>query len=125
MSRTSRRFRVGPLLASVLCLGSTPVIAVSPGVLWDNEWIFKYEEGFHDKTRTLPLSLYMTGAEKEIPEQPEFLESIKRFDRVLRAREYEGLRYEFRLLDDARHSGSKPEGYSRGMQFIFAPLLGK
>jgi predicted nucleic acid-binding Zn-ribbon protein len=90
------------------------VIAVSPGVLWDDKWIFKYEEGFHEKTKTLPLSLYMTAAEKELPEQPDSLESIRLFDRVLRARKYEGLRYEFRLLDDARHAGSKPEGFSRG-----------
>jgi hypothetical protein len=101
------------------------IIAVSPAAAWDNDWLFKFEEAFKQKHKALPLSLYMTGAEKEIPEQPEFLAGIKRFDQVMKARKYEGLRYEYRLLDDAHHSGSKPEGYSRGIQFVFAPLLTK
>lgn len=98
-------------------------IAISPGTLWADNWIFKYEEDFAQNHPGLSVSLFMTGAEKEIAENPEFLQSIKDFDQVLQKRSYVDFRYKFRLLDDAYHASSKPEGYTRGMQFIFEPML--
>ncbi|HEX9972231.1 MAG TPA: alpha/beta hydrolase-fold protein, partial [bacterium] len=97
-------------------------IAVSPATIWDNDWLFKLEEEFHNKHPALPVSLYMTGAEKE---SPDFLNSIRSFNDALEKRNYSSFRYYFRVLDDAYHAGSKPEGYTRGMQFIFKPLLKK
>jgi predicted alpha/beta superfamily hydrolase len=98
-------------------------IAISPAVTWDNDWLFGLEERFHKKYTDLPVSLFMTGAEKEFADRPEFLQGIKRFDEVFIKRNYQNFRYRFRILDDTYHAGSKPEGYTRGMQFIFAPLL--
>jgi hypothetical protein len=100
-------------------------ISISPAALWDRAWLFQVEEEFHQKRKDLPVSLYMTGAEKEFAENPAFTESIKFFGEVLKKRNYKDFRYQFRLLDDAYHSSSKPEGYVRGMQFIFAPMLEK
>lgn len=98
-------------------------ISISPAAPWDRGWLFGYEEEFHRRHADLPVSLYMTGAEKEFADDPGFLESIKMFGAVLQKRKYKDFRYEFRVLDDAYHASSKPEGYTRGMQFIFAPLL--
>jgi len=100
-------------------------MAISPATNWDDDWLFKFEEEFHSGNTDLPISLFMTGAEKEFATQPEFLNGIKRFDQILIKHNYNGFRYKFRILEDAYHAGSKPEGYSRGMQFIFAPLLKK
>ena len=97
-------------------------MAVSPATNWDNDWPFKLEEKYHKKHTNLPVSLFMTGAEKEFPV---LINGIKRFNEVLKKRNYNNFRYHFRILDDAYHAGSKPEGYTRGMQFIFAPLLKK
>jgi predicted alpha/beta superfamily hydrolase len=98
-------------------------IAISPAVNWDDDWLFGLEKKFKTQHSDLPVSLYMTGAEKEFADQPEFLQGIKRFNEVLKQHEYKNFRYQFRILDDAYHASSKPEGYTRGMQFIFAPLL--
>lgn len=98
-------------------------IAISPGTFWDNGWLFNVEEEFHNRHKDLPVSLYMTGAEKEFADRPAFLESVKFFGAVLKKRDYENFRFQSRVLDDAYHAGSKAEGYSRGMQFIFAPLV--
>lgn len=98
-------------------------IAISPAANWDDDWLFRYEEEFFKRQQSLPVSLYVTGAEKEFADQPEFLQGIKRFDEALKHHNYKNLRYNFRILDDAYHASSKPEGYTRGMQFIFAPLL--
>jgi predicted alpha/beta superfamily hydrolase len=100
-------------------------IAISPAPTWDNDWLFHYEEEFYKQHPSLPVSLYMTGAEKEFVDQPEFLQGIKRFNDALKKHEYKNFRYNFRILDDAYHASSKPEGYTRGMQFIFAPLFKK
>ncbi|MBN2350145.1 MAG: alpha/beta hydrolase [Bacteroidales bacterium] len=97
-------------------------MAISPATLWDNNWLFKYEEEFSKTHSDLPVSLYMTGGEKE---NSMFVSSIKKFDEVLKNRNYTNFRYQFRILDNSYHSGSKPEGYNRGMLFIFEPLLKK
>ncbi len=98
-------------------------IAISPAATWDDDWLFGLEEKYHKHHADLPVSLYMTGAEKEFADRPEFLQGIKRLDEVLKKHNYQNFRYKFRILDDAYHASSKPEGYTRGMQFIFEPLI--
>jgi predicted alpha/beta superfamily hydrolase len=100
-------------------------IAISPAVNWDKSWLFGVEEAFHRQHPDLPVSLYMTGGEKEFSNDPPFFESIKFFGAVLQKRNYKNFRYTFRVLDDSYHSGSKPEGYARGLKFSFEPLLQK
>jgi uncharacterized protein len=97
-------------------------MSISPAVIWDNNWIFGFEDEFHKKRSDLPVSLFMTGAEKE---WPDFVEGIRQFDKILKSHNYQNFRYSFRVLDDAYHSGAKPEGYTRGMKFIFEPILKK
>jgi predicted alpha/beta superfamily hydrolase len=98
-------------------------ISISPAVELNNNWMFEFENEYYKKSRDLSVSLYMTGAEKELPERPNFIKSIIKFDEVLKNRNYENFRYKFSLLDDAYHASSKPEGFTRGLQFIFEPLL--
>lgn len=100
-------------------------IAISPAANWDKDWLFRLEDNFYTEHPDLPVALYMTGAEKEFADHPEFLQGIRRFDQVLKKHNYKNFRYNFRILDDAYHASSKPEGYTRGMQFIFEPLLKK
>ena len=100
-------------------------ISISPAAGWDNDWLFRVEETFHQHRSEFPVSLYMTGAEKEFADRPAFLESIKSLGAVIQKRHYKNFRFEFRVLDDAYHAGSKPEGYTRGLKFVFEPLLQK
>jgi len=100
-------------------------ISISPAVLWDRGWLLGLEDSFRRQHADLPVSLYLTGAEKEIAEDPTFLEGIKFFGAVLKKRNYTDFRYEFRVLDDSYHSGSKPEAYARGIKFIFEPMVKK
>ena len=100
-------------------------VSVSPAAMWDRGWLLLTEMMYRQQHKDLPVSLFMTGAEKEFSDSPEFIEGIKFFGEVLKKRDYIGFRYQFRVLDDSYHASSKPEGYTRGMQFIFAPLLGQ
>ncbi len=98
-------------------------MAISPAVNWDNKWLVNFENEFSKRDSTLPVSLYMTGAENDLANIPSFLISIKDFARTLESRNYKDFRFHFRLLDGLYHSGSKPEGYSRAIKFIFAPVI--
>lgn len=100
-------------------------IAIGPAVNWDNGWLYGVEARFHQQHPNLPVSLYMTGAEKEFSYWPEYFESIRFFGSVLQKRHYKDFRYEFKILDDTYHSGAKSEGYYRGLKFVFEPLLQK
>jgi hypothetical protein len=64
----------------------------------------------------------MTGASAE---SPSFLAAIQRLDAELKMRRFQGLTYEFRLVDGERHAGAKAESYNRGVRFAFAPLVDK
>jgi predicted alpha/beta superfamily hydrolase len=95
-------------------------ISISPAVQWDNFYLNKVENFYHNGNNVLPVSLYMTVGEKEGLNGP-----VKKFDEILRSRNYEKFRYKFRELENTYHAGSKPEGFQRGLQFIFEPLLKK
>jgi uncharacterized protein len=97
-------------------------IAPSPAVVWENDWLFGYEESFAKSGQRLRGRLFMTGAGEE---WPDFLNGIRRFDARLRRRAYPDLVYEFRIVEGERHAGTKAESYNRGVRFAFAPLVAK
>ncbi len=94
-------------------------VAASPAVALHNDWLFGYEEAFAKSGKPLHARLYMTGAGNE---WPSFLAGIERFRQRIVSRKYDGLVFEYRLVDGERHGGTKPESYTRGMRFAFAPL---
>jgi len=65
----------------------------------------------------------MSIAEFDLPQYPNFMKSVKEFNKVFSKRHYKNFRYKFRLVDDAHHSGTKAEAYTRAMKFIFEPIL--
>lgn len=90
------------------------VVAVSPAVIWAREWIFGLERAHRGP---LPVRLFLSGAAEE---WPDFVASVVRFEQALRDHAHPGLRHQWRLIDGERHSGTKAEGYTRGLRFVFA-----
>lgn len=45
---------------------------------------------------------------------------FNRFVEQLKSRKYNGLQLQTRILENTGHSGTKAEGYTRGLQFVFA-----
>jgi predicted alpha/beta superfamily hydrolase len=84
--------------------------------------LFDLEARFSASGQKLNARLFMTGAGDE---SPAFLASIKRFNERLGQRRYDGLVYQWRLIDGEGHSGTKAESYNRGVRFAFAPLAPK
>jgi len=94
-------------------------IAVTPAVAVGDGWLLKYEEDFAKSGKTLSGRLYMTVGGNEATS---FVAPILRMNQRFAPGRYPKLAYEFRIIDGARHAGNQIESYTRGLQFVFAPL---
>ncbi len=91
-------------------------ILTSPSISWDNSVLYTYEESYHAQNTRLPVTLFMAMSSLE------GIETIfNNFVDSLKSRNYKDLRFDTRVIEGMGHSGSKPEGYTRGMQFVFEP----
>ncbi len=119
----ARRVIAGSSLGGLFALFATftrpglfpGVVAVSPAVIWADEWLLGLEERFHAGGGDLDARLFLSGAAEE---WPAFLASVVRLEARLRGR-YPGLDYQWRLIDGERHSGTKAEGFTRGLRWVF------
>jgi uncharacterized protein len=93
-------------------------VAASPAAQWADDWLLSFEEEFYKSGRPLATRLFVTAAEDEVEM---ILEGAKRFHARMRERARPELRYEFRIIEEERHSGTKPESYNRGLRFALAP----
>ena len=89
-------------------------VLTSPSLGWDNGITSTYEKHLADKTNQLPVSLFMAIGELE------GTSGFQKFVDQVKARNYEGLKFQTRVLEGMGHSGGKAEGYSRGLQAVFA-----
>ena len=89
-------------------------VLTSPAVGWDNEVIYTYEKNYAEKKPRLPIKLFMTVGELEE------VSGFQKFVDHLKARKYKGLSLQTRILENTGHSGTKAEGYTRGLQAVFA-----
>ncbi len=90
-------------------------VLTSPSLQWDNEVAYSYEKNYAAKNSQLPVKLFMAMGELE-PDVAGF----QKFVGQLKGRNYRGLNIQTRILEETGHSASKAEGYSRGLQAVFA-----
>jgi len=92
------------------------VVAVSPAVVWGDDWIRLHYE--RRAGARIDARLYMTAAEDE---WPDFLAAAKRMHETLTRFPFPGLEYRWRLIEGERHCSTKGEGFTRGLRFALAP----
>jgi predicted alpha/beta superfamily hydrolase len=88
-------------------------ILTSPALQYGNGIIHEYEKVYAGKKLPLKAKLYMAHGDLEYPE------TFEQFVQRLNGRNYEGLELQTRILDHTGHSGTKAEGYARGLQWVF------
>jgi predicted alpha/beta superfamily hydrolase len=89
-------------------------LVTSPALGWDNNYIFAAESTYAAAVRRLPVKLFMgIGGYEQVDEFQRFAERVK-------GRGYTGLQLSTKVCDGMGHSGSKPEGFARGFQALFA-----
>ena len=89
-------------------------VAASPAFTWDNNVLYKYEEQYHDKASNPAAKLFMCvgGVETGVP-------GFEKLASFLNNRHYANLQIESKVLENTGHSGTKGEGYAKGLQFVF------
>jgi predicted alpha/beta superfamily hydrolase len=90
-------------------------VAASPAIGWDNGVLFnKYEKEYFAKNPTAPAQVYisMGGVERGVPD-------FEKFVKLLTDRNYKNIHLKTRVLENIGHSGTKGEGYERGLQYIY------
>jgi predicted alpha/beta superfamily hydrolase len=91
-------------------------VLTSPALGWDNGVLFTYEKEYGGKTSELPVKLFMAMGELETGG----ISTFDKFITQLKAGQFKGLELHTRMLEGIGHSGTKAEGYTRGLQAVFA-----
>jgi len=91
-------------------------VLTSPALGWDNEVIYSYEKKYSEKESQLPAKLFMAIGEYED------VKNFQRYTDHLKERNYNRFEIKTRILDGIGHSGTKAEGYTRGLQFAFEKI---
>lgn len=89
-------------------------VAASPAFGWDREVIYQYEKKYFESNYSKPQRLYMTmgDVERSTP-------AFNRFAKHLDGRHYSALKIKSKVLENTGHSGTKGEGFARGLQYVF------
>ncbi|MEJ0102676.1 MAG: alpha/beta hydrolase-fold protein [Bacteroidota bacterium] len=90
-------------------------VLTSPASGWDNGVLYRYEKDYFSKNKQLAAKLFMAigGLEPNVSD-------FNKLAAHLQSRNYEGFQMDTRILENTGHSGSKAEGYTKGMQYVFA-----
>jgi predicted alpha/beta superfamily hydrolase len=89
-------------------------IAASPAFMWDNNVLYQYEKKYFENKSNPPAKLFMCvgGVETSVP-------AFGKLTSFLNDRHYTNLEIESKVLENTGHSGTKGEGYEKGLQFVF------
>ena len=89
-------------------------VAASPAFMWDNNVLYKYEELYHANASNPSAKLFLCvgGVETSVMD-------FGKLTSFLNSRHYINLLIESRVLENTGHSGTKGEGYEKGLQFVF------
>ncbi len=89
-------------------------IAATPAIGWDNEVIYQYEKQYFESGATVNARVFICedGVERGV-------QAYEKFVKHLTGRNYKNLKIQTRVLENTGHSGTKGEGYARGLQYVF------
>jgi predicted alpha/beta superfamily hydrolase len=89
-------------------------VAASPAFMWDNDVLSQYEKKYAANKSNPSAKLFtcIGGVERSVP-------GFQKLTKQLNDRHYKQLQIESRVLENTGHSGTKGEGYARGLQFVF------
>jgi predicted alpha/beta superfamily hydrolase len=89
-------------------------VLTSPALGWDNFSIRKWEDKYTATGSATPVKLFMGIGELE-GGHAEFDQFVDR----LRTKKVKNLEFETMVLKNTGHAGTKPEGFGRGLQYVF------
>ena len=94
-------------------------IAISPAVDWDNSYLAKRDAAYAKDNKTLSARVFLSYS---MGEYKPFGDPIAEFQQQLKNRNYSGLQLMNYVMQDIRHAGVKPDGYVRGLMWVWKDL---
>jgi predicted alpha/beta superfamily hydrolase len=91
---------------------------LSSPTLGYNGGVAAFEKEYAAKSSRLPARLFIDVGELEGAHIPQ----VEELARTLKARNYRDLIFETQVIPSTGHSSNKPEGFTKGLQAVFAPL---
>jgi len=89
-------------------------VLTSPALTFDDNIMFTYDKEFAERTKDLRARVFIgIGGYENLRPFDAFVKQLKGDD-------YKGLELETKVLEGFGHSGGKAEGFSRGLQFVYA-----
>lgn len=90
-------------------------VLTSPYIGWDNGVISTFEKDYTRNGSHVPVRVFIAegGLESGVAEFNKFVDHLK-------SQNSSGLHLETRIVEGAGHSGAKAEGFTRGLQSVFA-----
>ena len=119
---TSRRVLMGSSFGGTFTLYAmfsepelfSAYMSASPAVPLGDNFAFRQEAEYAKSHEDLPVRLFLFVGGSEDLTYP-----VERFMQVLREREYPSLEMETLTIAEEGHASNKPEGYNRGLRYIF------
>ena len=91
-------------------------VLTSPALDWDNGVTYKYESDYAVENTNLPAKVFIAFGGLETAGLPGFEKLVSQ----IKERNYQGLELQTKIIEGIGHSGGKADGYTRGLQFVFA-----
>jgi len=89
-------------------------VLTSPALQWDNRLISTINRNYAEQHAELPAEVFVgIGEYENVPEFQKFVDELK-------TRKYQHFELHTAVIAGMGHSGGKAEGYSRGLQAVFA-----
>ena len=92
-------------------------IVANPALAWDDERILEYESQYRSKHAALDAVVFTAVGGLD---EPAILEPWERFNHLIEAREYEGLKWTAHQFEGESHVSCWPAAFTRGLRTVFA-----
>jgi uncharacterized protein len=93
-------------------------IAISPAASWDDNALAKLDDGWARDHKALAGRMFISYGTDEYPA---FREPIAAFQKQVAARHYQGMAVQNYSMEGLDHTTVKPDGYVRGLIWVFQP----
>lgn len=84
---------------------------------WDNYVIFEFEQKYFEKSKNLPVRLFLTAGSLE--DQDGFVKPLEKFTKIINTRKYSGLEFEHIILDEETHFSNFGSSLTKGLKWLF------
>ena len=98
------------------------MILVSPALYWDDGVIFRSEETFAVRNKTLSAEVFLAAGDLEVAPM---IPNVDRFSEALERRRYEGLKLHTRIFSDETHASIAGVAMTRGLRTLLREVAAK